>query len=192
MIAGMWWDVTRASANVAWGLALFSILWGVLLTTRVLRGVDSPSWLRDLHAWLGGLTIGFTVAHMASLIADSYVRFEIVDVLLPFASSYRTIPVAVGVVSFWLLVAVQATSLMMKHLSRSTWRRIHQLSYLMYALIAVHALTAGSDVGTPLYTGLTMALAMTGTAVGGIRWVAGRGVDRRRRERETAGSSTSR
>ena len=186
MIAGIWWDTTRAAANVAWGLALFSILWGVLLTTRVLRGVDGPAWLRSLHSWLGGLTIIFTVVHMASLVADSYVRFEIIDVLVPFASAYRTLPVAIGVAGFWMLVAVQGTSLMMKRLSRSTWRRIHQTSYLLYALIAVHALTAGSDVGTPLYTGFTMSLAMTGTAVGGIRWVAGRGVDRRRRARESA------
>lgn len=189
MIAGIWWDVTRASANVAWGLALFSILWGVLLTTRVLRGIDSPAWLRDLHAWLGGLTIAFTIGHMASLVADDWVKFGIADVLLPFSSSYRTVPVTVGVVGFWMLVAVHSTSLMMKRLSRSTWRRIHQTSYLLYALIAVHALTAGSDVGTPLYTGVTMALAMTGTAVGGIRWVAGRAADRRRRERTSVGVS---
>ena len=175
----IWWDLTRASANVAWGLILFAILWGVLLTTRVLRGVDSPAWLRDLHTWLGGLTIVFTGVHMATLIADTYVDFTVVDVLVPFTSSYRPWPVAAGVVGFWFLLAVEATSIFMKKMSRTTWRRIHQLSWPLYGIIAVHALTAGSDVGTPLYTGFSMALAMTGTAVGGIRWVAGRSAARR-------------
>lgn len=178
MLSSIWWDTTRASANVAWGLCLFAILWGVLLTTRVLRGMDRPAWLRDLHSWIGGLTVMFTAIHMITLVQDNYVNFEVVDVLVPFSSSYRPVPVALGVVGFWTLIAVQGTSLMMKKISRTTWRRIHMLSYPLYATIVVHALTAGSDVGTPLYTGFSMALAMTGTAIGGIRWVAGRSIDR--------------
>lgn len=181
MLSSVWWDLTRASANVAWGLCLFTILWGVLLTTRILRDMDRPAWLRDLHSWLGGLTIAFTIVHMLTLVQDKYVNFEVVDTLVPFSSSYRPLPVALGVTGFWLLVLIQGTSLMMKKMSRTTWRRIHMLSYPLYGIIIVHALTAGSDVGTPLYTGVTMALAMTGTAVGGIRFVAGRSVDRRKR-----------
>ena len=179
MMSSIWWDLTRASANVAWGLVLFASLWGVLLSTRVLKGVDSPAWLRDLHCWLGGLTVAFTGIHMATLIADTYVDFTIVDVLVPFSSSYRPWPVAAGVVGFWFLIAVEMTSVFMKKMSRTTWRRIHQLSWPLYGIIVVHALTAGSDVGTPLYTGFTMALAMTGAAVGGVRWVTGRSVARR-------------
>lgn len=181
MLSSVWWDLTRASANVAWGLCLFTILWGVLLTTRILRDMDRPAWLRDLHSWLGGLTIAFTIVHMLTLVQDKYVNFEVVDTLVPFSASYRALPVALGVTGFWLLVLIQGTSLMMKKMSRTTWRRIHMLSYPLYGIIIVHALTAGSDVGTPLYTGVTMALAMTGTAVGGIRFVAGRSVDRRKR-----------
>ena len=75
---------------------------------------------------------------------------------------------------------------MMKKMSRTTWRRIHMMSYPLYAIIIVHALSAGSDVGTPLYTGVSMALAMTGTAVGGIRWVAGRSVDRKKRAKASS------
>lgn len=183
MLSSIWWDLTRASANVAWGICLFTILWGVLLTTRILRDMDRPAWLRDLHSWLGGLTIAFTVVHMATLVQDKYVNFEIVDTLVPFSSTYRPIPVALGVTAFWILVLIQTTSLMMRKISRTTWRRIHMLSYPLYAIIVVHALTAGSDVGTPLYTGFSMALAMTGAAVGGIRLVAGRSIDRKKRTR---------
>lgn len=183
MLSSVWWDLTRASANVAWGLCLFTILWGVLLTTRVLRDMDRPAWLRDLHSWLGGLTVAFTVVHMLTLVQDKYVNFEVVDTLVPFSASYRPLPVALGVTAFWTLVLIQGTSLMMKKISKTTWRRIHMLSYPLYGIIIVHALTAGSDVGTPLYTGVSMALAMTGTAVGGIRLVAGRSIDRKKKTR---------
>ena len=43
----LWWYVTRASALIAWALMTLSVLWGILLSTRVLRRADNPSWLRD-------------------------------------------------------------------------------------------------------------------------------------------------
>lgn len=181
MIASIWWDLTRASANVAWVLVLTTILWGVLLTTRVLRGLDRPAWLLDLHRWMGGLTIVFTIVHMLSLIADSYVQFTFLSVLVPFTSGYRSWAVALGVFGFWLLVIIQITALMKRRLSQKVWRGIHMTSYPLYAIIIVHALTAGSDVGTPLYAGFSTALAMTGTAVAGMRWVVGRSASRRSR-----------
>ena len=179
MIASIWWNLTRASANVAWVLVLATILWGVLLTTRVMRGLDRPAWLLDLHRWMGGLTILFTIVHMVSLIADTYVEFTPFSVLVPFASDYRSWEVSLGVFGFWLLVVIQGTSLMKKHLSQRIWRGIHMTSYPLYAIIVVHALTAGSDVGTPLYAGFSTALAMTGSAVAGTRWVVGRSASRR-------------
>jgi predicted ferric reductase len=187
MIAGIWWDFTRASANVAWILILFTIIWGVFLTTRVLRGMDRPAWLRDLHSWMGGLTVCFAAIHMLTLIPDPYVNFEIVNLFVPFTNNYKPLAVSLGVIGFWTLVAIQGTSLMMKKMSRETWRRIHMLSYPLYGIIVVHSLTAGSDVGTRLYTGFSMALAMTGAAIGGVRLVAGRNIDRKKREnRENA------
>lgn len=174
MIASIYWDVTRAAANVAWGLVLFAVLWGVLLTTRVLRGMDRPAWLLDLHRWLGVITIVFTLVHMATLVLDTYIDFTIADVLVPGASVYRTWAVGAGVIGFWLLVTIHLTSVFKRRLSLRLWRRIHLVSYPLYGIIAVHALTAGSDVGSRWYTGFTMALSMTGAAVMGVRYVAGR------------------
>lgn len=180
-----WWHLTRASANVSMVLVLLAILWGVLLSTRVLKGSDNPPWIRDLHTWLGGLSLAFAGLHMVALIADSYVQFGFMDVLVPYAGSWRPLAAALGIVAFWLLVAVQTTSLLLRRIPRTLWRRIHMLSYLLFGIIVAHALTAGSDVGTSLYTGFSMAVAMTGAAVGGIRLTAGRAADRRRRARTT-------
>ena len=182
----VWWNLTRASANIATVLILFTILWGVLLTTRILKPNDRPAWLRDLHTWMGGLALTFTVIHMLTLIADSYIAFDIVDVLVPFASSWKPIPVTLGILAFYILLAVQMTSLFVKKLDRKTWHRIHVLSYLQFIIVIAHALSAGSDVGTRLFTGFTMAVAMMGSAVYGIRVVAGRSVDRRKKERGLA------
>jgi DMSO/TMAO reductase YedYZ heme-binding membrane subunit len=119
---------------------------------------------------------------MATLLPDKYIDFDLINLFIPFTNSYKPLAVSLGVLGFWTLVAIQGTSLMMKKMSRQTWRRIHMLSYPLYGIIVVHSLTAGSDVGTQLYTGFTMALAMTGAAVAGIRLVTGRFIDRKKRE----------
>ena len=182
----VWWNLTRASANIATVLILLTILWGVLLSTRILKPNDRPSWLRDLHTWMGGLALAFTVIHMVTLIADSYITFDLIDVLVPFASSWKPIPVTLGILGFYILAAVQITSLFIKKLDRKTWHRIHMLSYVQFIIVIAHTLSAGSDVGTRLFTGFTMAVAMLGAAVYGIRLVAGRSVDRRKKERGLA------
>jgi DMSO/TMAO reductase YedYZ heme-binding membrane subunit len=179
VIAGIYWDTTRASGNVAWTLMLFTILWGVLLTTRVLRGFDRPAWLLDLHKWLGITVILFTAIHIASLIADTYVDFSVAEVLVPGLISDQTWAISAGIIGFWLLLTIQLTSVFKRKLSKGTWRRIHMLSYPLYGIIAFHALTTGSDVGSRWYTGFSVSLSMTGAAVFGIRYVVGRS-DRQR------------
>lgn len=184
----VWWNLTRASANVAWVLILLSIIWGVLLTTRALRKVDRPAWLRDLHSWLGGLALVFTGLHMVTLIFDSYVDFTWIDLVVPFSTTNygHQIPVALGILGFYALLAVQITSLMMKKMSQKVWHLVHYLSYFSFAAVAIHALTAGSDVGKKVFTIFSMIVVMIGTGASGIRWVLGRYVTRRRRARESA------
>ena len=51
------WYVARAAGIVAWALVSGAVVWGLLLSTRVLRGRPTPRWLLDLHRFLGGLAV---------------------------------------------------------------------------------------------------------------------------------------
>jgi predicted ferric reductase len=179
----MWWNLTRATANVSWALILLSMVVGVLMTTRALKAIDRPAWMRDIHSWLGGLALIFAGLHIVTLILDSYVQFSIIDVLVPFSSSWKPLPVALGILSFYSLAAVQLTSLMMKKLSKTTWRRIHMLSYVLFATVVVHALTAGSDAGKKLFTSFSVVVTMIGSGATGVRYVMGRYSVRRQSQR---------
>ena len=170
----IWWNLTRASANIAMVLILLTVFWGVLLATRVLKPNDRPAWLRDIHTWMGGLALIFTIIHMLTLIADSYVTFTFVSVLVPYASSWKPLPVSLGILGFYILAAVQITSLMMRKMTRKNWRRIHLLSYVQFVLVMAHTLTSGSDVGKAWYSGITVAISMVGAAVFGIRFIFGK------------------
>lgn len=144
------WYAARAGGLVAWGLVSASVIWGLLLSTRIFDRRPKPAWVLDLHRFLGGLAVTFTVVHVATLIADSTVRFRLVDVLVPFASSWRPGAVALGVVGLWLLAAVEATSLLMRRLPRKLWRAVHMSSYLLFWTSTAHLLLAGTDADNPI------------------------------------------
>lgn len=155
-----WWYMTRSSGMVAWLLLTMSVIWGLLVTTKLLRRLVPPKWLLDLHRHLGGLALAFTALHLGSLVADTYVDFSIRDLLVPFASSWKPAPVALGVMSLYLLAAIEITSLARKHLPRRWWHRIHLTSYLLFWSVTVHAITAGTDAVHPAF----WAAEMTGGA----------------------------
>jgi len=149
--ASLLWYVARAGGLVAWGLAAAAVLWGLTLSTRVLGRRPRPAWLFDLHRFLGGLALVFTGVHVAAVLADSYVRFSLVNVLVPFTGTWHPLAVAWGIVGFYLLLAVELTSLARRHVPLRLWRRVHYGSFVLFASTTVHALTAGTDRHNPAF-----------------------------------------
>jgi DMSO/TMAO reductase YedYZ heme-binding membrane subunit len=146
----LWWYVARATGLVAWVFSIASIGWGLALSTRALGKRPKAPWLLDLHRFLGALTVALVVAHMGALVADSYAHFDVADLLLPMASTWKPGPVAWGVVAFWLLLAIEVTSLFMRRLPKRWWRGVHLTSYLVAVTSTVHGLQAGTDAGHPV------------------------------------------
>lgn len=154
----IWWYVTRASALIAWVLMTASVVWGILLSTRVLRKVDNPAWLQDLHRYLGGMTLVMVGLHMVSLMLDPWLKFTVIEELVPFATDYKPLPMALGILSFYLLVAVQGSSLMMKKLPRKFWKGLHYSSYAALLMVSLHAGWSGTDTATWWYRALAITL----------------------------------
>lgn len=145
MITQTWWYVARSTGIVAWSLLTLAMTWGLLLHTKILNGRPTPRWLLDLHRFFGGLSIVFVALHLIGLVADSYTHFGPVDLFVPFAASWRPAQVALGIVAFYLLAAVEVTSLLMRRLPRRWWRAVHMSSFATFLLSTLHAITAGTD-----------------------------------------------
>lgn len=151
MISGsLPWYVARASGLVAWGLLAAAVVWGLLMTSKVLRGRVKNAWLLDLHRWLAGLALTFTGVHVLAIMADTYVHFGLASVLVPLAAHWHPVAVAWGVVSLYLLAAVEVTSLVRRHLTHRLWRRVHMLSFPLFVSSTVHGLSAGTDARKPM------------------------------------------
>ena len=103
------WYVSRSTGIVAWGLLLASMLWGVLHATRILKRWVRPWWLLGVHRFLGGLAVAFVLVHLGALVADNFTSFGAVELLVPFASAWKPLAVALGIVAFYVMVAVEVT-----------------------------------------------------------------------------------
>jgi predicted ferric reductase len=158
------WYVARASGLVAWALLAGSDVWGLLMTSKIMRRWVKNSWLLDLHRWLGGLALVFTGVHVLAILTDTYVHFSLTSVLVPLVSHWHPVAVAWGVASLYLLAAVEVTSLVRKHLSHRLWKRVHFLSLPLFVSSTIHGLSAGTDGRTPMAI-ITAALVATGVAV---------------------------
>jgi DMSO/TMAO reductase YedYZ heme-binding membrane subunit len=144
------WHIARASGIVAWALLAAAVIWGLLLSTRIARGRPGPAWLLDLHRFLGAAAVTFTALHLTGLVADNYVHFGAADLLLPGATSWKPGPVALGVVSLYLLVAIESTSLLMRRIPRRAWRAVHTTSFVLFWSATYHFILAGTDAANPL------------------------------------------
>jgi DMSO/TMAO reductase YedYZ heme-binding membrane subunit len=165
----VWWYLARSSGIVALVLLVLSVVWGVLLATRVLDPYDRPAWLLDLHRWLGGTALAMTGLHLLGLYLDGYIDYGFAELFVPGASEYRPLAVAIGVLSFYALVAIQITSYLRRHLSKRIWHGIHLLSYGLVWGAAIHAGMAGTDTVNRLYQLLAVLLTLLAVAASLIR-----------------------
>ena len=159
-----WWYINRAAGLVSWALLSASVVLGLLLSSKAAGSKLRPNWLQDLHRGLSGLAVVFVGIHVLGAVADSYVGFGWAEVLVPFTSSWRPIAIAWGVVSMYLLVAVEASSLLRKHIPKRWWRGIHFLSFPLFLTATAHGVTAGSEMGTSF--GIAVAVLVTSAIAG--------------------------
>jgi predicted ferric reductase len=167
---------------IAWALLAASVLLGLAITTRVTNGRPRPAWLLDLHRYLGGVATVFVGVHVVALLGDTYVHFGLASVLIPFASSWHPVAVAWGVTGFYLLLAVEVTSLVRTRLPKRLWRATHYASFPLFALATIHGLSAGTDAGTWTFEVLAALATIGVVALTGLRIAS----DRRPARRATA------
>jgi predicted ferric reductase len=136
---------------MTWALLSLSVIWGLLLSAKLLNRRTAPGWALDLHRFLGGSALVMLALHLGGLVADNWVHFGWVEILVPMTATYRPGAVAWGVASMYLLVAVEVTSLMRQRLPRTLWRATHLLSFPLFAATTFHGLRSGKDAHLRAY-----------------------------------------
>ena len=144
------WFITRSAAWVGYILLWFSTLWGLVLPTKIFDRFLSQSFTFDFHEYISLLAIGFIFLHVVVLLFDSYLPFSLIQIMLPFLSTYRPFWVGIGVLSMYITLLVTITFYLRKKIGQKKFRSIHTLSLLAFFGAALHGFFSGTDssIGT--------------------------------------------
>jgi predicted ferric reductase len=161
MSASLWqavtWDVARAGGWVAYLLLTAAVALGLALSLRWQR----PRWPRlitnELHSFVTLLGLVFIGVHTLAVWIDPYMRFGWRDIALPFATTYRPLWMAAGIVATYLMLAIWLSTQLRSRIGYAWWRRLHTLTFAVYLLATIHGLGTGTDTRQPwaleLYAG---------------------------------------
>lgn len=145
------WYLARASGFVAYMSLWFSMLLGLLLTSRTARIWPGGPVAFDLHQYTSLLGLAFAIFHGLILLGDSYIGFTLLQVLVPFANqSYEPLAVGIGQLAFYLMALLVASFYVRRRISRQLWRALHFLSFAAFLLALGHAIWSGTDSAAPL------------------------------------------
>ena len=96
------WDVARSGGFVAYGLLTLAVALGLALSMRW----QAPWWPRlinsELHNFVTLLSLAFTIIHVLAVWLDPFTAFGWTEIFIPFASHYRPIWMAFGIVALYL------------------------------------------------------------------------------------------
>ena len=80
---------------------------------------------RDLtwvHESLSLAAVASTAVHMVSLWLEEFIDFDLRHLLIPGASTFRPVPVALGVVAFWALAVITPSFYLRHKIGQRAWR----------------------------------------------------------------------
>jgi len=124
--------------------AILSVVAGIFSHSKLI-GAKPRALLQHIHQWTGWFGFLFGILHGIVLTIDSYEPFRITELLIPFLSDYKPLATGMGILSFYMFIAVLITSDWMKKFGKRMWRTVHFLAFPAFVLSFLHGLLAGSD-----------------------------------------------
>jgi hypothetical protein len=167
------WIIGRAAGLSSYVLLVLLVAMGLVLSHPGRARIRRPSAATRirLHVSLAAFTLVLVVLHVVVLATDSYAGVGWRGTFVPLGSSYRPVPVTLGVLGLYagLLAGVTATLSGRRFVARIWWP-IHKVSTLSFLLVWVHGVYAGVDSAPLLWLYLGTGLALL--AVATWRYVA--------------------
>ncbi len=140
------WNIARAGGFTSYILLTLAVALGLALSMQL----QSPSrWPRmlnsELHNFLTLLSTIFLGIHVLAIWLDPYTNFGLNEILIPFASHYRPVWMALGIVALYLGIAIGISTWLRPRIGYTWWRRLHMLTLGIYAVATLHGIGTGSD-----------------------------------------------
>lgn len=156
------WYLNRGTGFVLLTLFTVSVVLGILATHSRAGGRVPGFVTQALHRNVALLAVSMLAAHVATAVLDTYVDIRWWQALVPYVgSTYMPIWLGLGTLALDVLLAVTVTSLLRARMNHRSWRAVHLLAYVGWALSVGHA----TGIGTDLRAGAGWAIAITAVCV---------------------------
>jgi methionine sulfoxide reductase heme-binding subunit len=141
------WYAARVTGFLAYFAVAGSVVYGLLLSTKLLDAIAHRPVSFALHKDLALVGVALSGLHGLVLLGDHTYPFTPAAILIPFASPYAPTAVGIGQIAFYLVVLVTASFYVRRQIGQRSWRLIHYVTFLAFAGAAAHGIAAGTDSG---------------------------------------------
>lgn len=148
-----WWLSSRAAGVVAFLLIALSVLLGLAMANRLVRG-KAVAKLHE-HLALAGLVA--IAVHGITLLGDSWLNPGAKGLLVPFAMDYKPFFTGLGIVGGYLAAVLGLSFYLRRRIGAKRWRKMHRATVLVYLLGVIHTLGAGTDASAPWMRAILLA-----------------------------------
>jgi DMSO/TMAO reductase YedYZ heme-binding membrane subunit len=139
------WHLSRSAGTVAYLLLAGSTVWGLLLSSKIVKEALPAALSLAMHNILSWLALAFTAFHGLVLLFDNYYTYTLSNLTIPFTGPYRPGWVGLGIIGFYLMLLIALSFQFRKKIGQKRWRTLHYLSFAVFVMATVHGLAAGTD-----------------------------------------------
>ena len=153
------WVFERLIAYLAYLAMAGSVVYGLLLSTKLLDAIAHRPITFTLHQDLASIGVGFAAVHGMLLALDKSVPFSLAQIAVPGLAPYAPVWVAAGQFAFYLMAVVVGSFYLRRRIGQRAWRALHYVTFLAFVGATAHGILAGTDSGSGwawwIYAGAT-------------------------------------
>jgi hypothetical protein len=132
------WILGRSAGITSYLLLVALVLMGLVLSHPARARIRA-------HVSLSVFTLVFTVLHIVVLATDRYAGVGWWGAFVPLGSTYRPMPVTLGVIGLYAGFAAGLTAALAGRLARRVWWPVHKVAIVSLVLVWLHGVLAGID-----------------------------------------------
>ena len=144
------WVFERLFAFLAYFAMTGSVVYGLLLSTKILDAIAHRPITFSLHQDLASIGVGFAAVHGMLLALDKTVPFTLAQIAVPGMAPYAPIWVAAGQVAFYLMAIVVGSFYLRRQIGQRAWRTLHYVTFLAFVGATVHGVARGHGQRQPV------------------------------------------
>ena len=143
------WYAERLVGFLAYFAMTGSVVYGLLLSTKILDALAHRPISVTLHQDLASIGLGLAAVHGTLLSLDHSVPFSLRQILVPFTAPWQPLWVGIGQVAFYLSLIVVASFYLRRRIGQRAFRALHYVTFFAFCGATAHGLMSGTDSSAP-------------------------------------------